>query len=163
MNVMSCIETRIANKRDFLRLAEIDRLAWVDNSNSEFIPDGEHIWRLWVEYSRVFVVEIDGRIIGASIMFISDDHDLLYLLHKMFVNKEYRGIGCGKLMFNEIAQCLDKCQKACMFTTDPENKGMQILSSQFGFAKARFEKSYYRDNEDRLIMMRYPRKEVDRL
>ena len=33
-----------AETRDFLEIAKLDREAWAQNRNSEYIPDGEHVW-----------------------------------------------------------------------------------------------------------------------
>ena len=55
------ITIRKSKISDFLEISELDRQAWRDNRNSDFIPDGEHVWRLWVEYSTVFVAEYNKK------------------------------------------------------------------------------------------------------
>ncbi|MGI9227600.1 MAG: hypothetical protein ACR2PU_02295 [Gammaproteobacteria bacterium] len=49
------IEVRWASIKDFLEIAELDRVSWQHNRNWEFIPDGEHVWRHWVEHAYVCV------------------------------------------------------------------------------------------------------------
>ena len=47
---------RRAEPRDFLEIAALDRVVWT-GEHDRFIPDGEHVWRVWCEYARVVVAE----------------------------------------------------------------------------------------------------------
>ena len=58
-----------ARTADFLSVAEIDRNAWKHSRNGESIPDGEHVWRLWVEHALVFVARQAEEVTGAVIAF----------------------------------------------------------------------------------------------
>ncbi|HEX3033444.1 MAG TPA: hypothetical protein VHS59_14630 [Bacillota bacterium] len=75
---------RRAEIGDFLGLAELDRVGWGQNANSEFIPDGEHIWRFWVEYSSVFLAEAGGKPVGAAVLYRANQ-DSLFMFHKMVI------------------------------------------------------------------------------
>ena len=44
-----------AEPSEFLAIAHLDRLVWRNYPQSEFIPDGEHVWRVWCEYANVLV------------------------------------------------------------------------------------------------------------
>ena len=74
---------RQAEPNDFLAIAALDRVVWKDSANSEYIPDGEHVWRLWVEHALVYVAVEDEEVIGAALSFPSVSGD--YFLHKVFV------------------------------------------------------------------------------
>jgi phosphinothricin acetyltransferase len=54
---------------DFLYIAKLDREAWKQNRNPEFIPDGEHVWRVWVEHALVFCAKQNEKIIGGAVAF----------------------------------------------------------------------------------------------
>ncbi len=150
-------QIRKARIGDFLDVARLDRNSWQENRDSDYIPDGEHIWRLWIEYSTVFVALIDNRIIGASVMFKSDE-GCLFLLHKIFIEKEFRDKKIGHLFFSKITEFLDQCQGDCLLTTDPVNARMIHLCEKFGFLEKTFEPSFYRENEDRYILRRVNKK-----
>ena len=135
---------------DFLTISELDRQAWRDNRSSDFIPDGEHAWRLWVEYSTVFVAELgDKKIVGAALLFKANDCSL-YLFHKIFVDKKYRDQKIGNMFFQNIADFLDKEKADCLLTTDPVNSRMIHLCDKYGFTDKRLVEGYYRQDEDRL-------------
>jgi len=146
-------EIRKAEHRDFLEISHLDREAWRENRHSENIPDGEHIWRLWVEYSTVFVATDSDRIVGASIMFKADE-GCLYLLHKIFIVRELRNRKIGHLFFSKIGEFLDCARYDCLLTTDPVNERMVHLCQKFGFLEKTFVPSYYRKNEDRFVLRR---------
>jgi hypothetical protein len=46
-----------ARPEDFLHVAALDRIAWPVLPDT-FIPDGEHIWRVWCEHANVLVARI---------------------------------------------------------------------------------------------------------
>ena len=55
---------------DFLPIAELDRRAWKQNRTPGFIPDGEHVWRIWVEHALVFMARAkEHGIVGAIVAF----------------------------------------------------------------------------------------------
>ena len=58
-----------ATAADFLDVAALDRVAWAQNDQSEFIPDGEHVWRVWCELALVYVARRSGRLLGAILAF----------------------------------------------------------------------------------------------
>jgi [ribosomal protein S18]-alanine N-acetyltransferase len=149
---------RKAQPRDFLKLAEVDRVSWLDNKNSEYIPDGEHAWRLWCEYSTVFCCILNGEAIGGSLAFKADNENV-FAIHKIFVLKKYRNKGYGyelmKLTLNEIQNY--NC--SAFLTVDPANENAIKLYEKMGFHRHHLVKGYYRDNEDRYIMMIDPTEE----
>ena len=84
----------------------LDRLAWLESFKGEFIPDGEHAWRLWVEYALTFVAVEDGQIIGASLAFPCNYGE--YAVHKLFVAKEHRGKGLGTELMSILLVAIDE-------------------------------------------------------
>ena len=144
---------RKAEISDFLSVAELDRRAWKDNRNSDFIPDGEHVWRLWMEYSTVFVAEIHKKIVGVALLFKANNCSL-YLFHKIFIDKNYRDKKIGNMLFKNIADFLDNEKADCLLTTDPVNSRMIHLCEKYGFNEKQLVKSYYRQDEDRLVIRR---------
>lgn len=150
---MTMYHIQKAEIKDFLEIAELDRTVWSDNRNSFFIPDGEHIWRIWVEYSLVFKACIDDKIVGATVAFLIKN-DKLYFLHKMFVQKEYRDKKVGSMMFEKLCHQLDSENAGCLLTVDPTNKRMLKLCRLHNFSEKNYIKSYYRDNEDRFLIGR---------
>ena len=54
------MEITRAKAGEFLEIAALDREAWKQNRNSEFIPDGEHVWRGTVKLFAVWDLPLDA-------------------------------------------------------------------------------------------------------
>ena len=76
----------------------MDGIAW-GGPNDTFIPDGEHVWRVWCEYATVLVArssegdsttDSDG-LAGALVMFPTTGGQ--NFLHKVMVDPRSRGRG----------------------------------------------------------------------
>ncbi len=145
---------RDAEIDDFLTIASLDRRVWKDNN---FIADGEHAWRLWVQYAKVFVAEEDKKIIGVCLLFKSYKSSL-YILHKIFIDKKYRNKKIGNNFFKKAIEFLDDEECDCLLTTNPINFKMIHLCEKYGFNKKNLIKGYYRDTEDRLVIERIYRR-----
>ncbi len=145
------IEYRKVLPNDFLQISEIDRLSWKENENSEFIPDGEHAWRLWCEYAVVFGCFKDDRIIGAALTFKSEFEEL-YAIHKIFVLNEHRGEGHGSALMEMTLDYINEKKSRAFLTVDPQNKNAIALYTKMGFTQKKLVKGYYRNYEDRFIM-----------
>jgi len=140
--------------RDFLSVAALDRAAWGDNRNATFIPDGEHAWRLWVEFALVFCARnAEDEIVGAVLAFPCLDPNT-YCLHKVFVEAAARGQGIGGRLFDALFEELDSRGVDCFLTVDPENESAIRLYGNWGFTERRFVKGFYREEEDRLVLTR---------
>ena len=50
---MSCT-IEAATDRDYLHVAALDRISW-PTAPDLFIPDGEHIWRIWCDLATLLV------------------------------------------------------------------------------------------------------------
>jgi [ribosomal protein S18]-alanine N-acetyltransferase len=96
---------RRATPDDLLDVAALDRSAWSRNAESEFIPDGEHAWRIWIEDSLVLVAEGDDMIIGCALAFAGLDGTIC--LHKIFVRDNQRGHGVGRELLAEVSRFCD--------------------------------------------------------
>jgi ribosomal protein S18 acetylase RimI-like enzyme len=147
-------EIRLAQADEFLDVAALDRIAW-PTMNDTFIPDGEHIWRVWCDYANLIVAEIQDReplsethlIAGALVMFPTKQHE--QVLHKIMVHPICRGKGIGKALMKEA---LEGARVPVLLTVDPENKPAVQLYEGFGFRVRERIDGYYRPHEDRLIM-----------
>lgn len=142
-----------AKTRDFLEIAKLDREAWAQNRNSEYIPDGEHVWRLWTEHALVFCAWERETLIGAVLAFPTRT-DRLYCLHKVFVDHPHRGKGIGSALFDAILAACDQIGVDCFLTVDPENESAISLYEKWGFSEKNFVKGYYRAAEDRYVLTR---------
>lgn len=142
-----------ATPRDFIAIAALDRVAWRRNANAEFVPDGEHAWRIWCEHALVFVVkDAAGNMAGALLAFPSIQG--LYCLHKIMVDERFRGKGIGSQLFDALLAELDVARQDCFLTVDPANENAIKLYQRHGFAPEKLVKGFYRDEEDRIVMVR---------
>lgn len=141
-----------ATVAEFLAIAELDREAWKLNRNSEFIPDGEHVWRLWVEHALVFLAKEANVIIGAILAFPCISKK--WCVHKVFVRQDKRDLGIGTKLFDELLKEIDKIGVDCFLTVDPINDSAIRLYEKWGFTEREFVKGYYRPNEDRFVLTR---------
>lgn len=141
-----------ATVSDFLAIAELDREAWKLNRSPEFIPDGEHVWRVWVEHALVFLAKENNVVIGAILAFpcISEK----WCVHKVFIRQDKRGLGIGTKLFDELLREIDKIGADCFLTVDPINSNAIKLYEKWGFTEREFVKGYYRPNEDRFVLTR---------
>lgn len=151
------LEIVAARDRDFLAVAGLDRRAWADNRHSEFIPDGEHAWRLWVDGAHVFVARRDGVVIGAILAFPVLGGALC--VHKVMVDQAHRGTGIGTRLFEALLAEIDRGGGAdCFLTVDPANAAALRLYEKWGFTERRFVAGYYREHEDRFVLTRPARR-----
>ena len=142
-----------AQGRDFLGIAELDRSAWLDNRNPEFIPDGEHVWRVWVDGAYVYIARDHTEIVGAILAFPTRAGTLC--VHKVIVDKQYRGRGIGTKLFQILLADVDSgANAACYLTVDPANAAALKLYEKWGFTEKQYVAGYYRENEDRYVLTR---------
>jgi GNAT superfamily N-acetyltransferase len=144
-----------AEIKDFSAIAKLDREAWKLNRNSQFIPDGEHVWRLWVEHGLVYVAKTSTQIEGAILAFpcISG----IWCVHKVFVLPQLRGKGVGTKLFEILLTETDKMKVKCFLTVDPSNTAALKLYEKWGFTEKVFVQGYYQLNEDRYVLTRSPK------
>ena len=152
---MSCtIET--ASDRDYLHVAALDRISW-PVAPDLFIPDGEHIWRIWCDMATLLVarrpgdsdpLSESGDIAGALVMFPTNASELC--LHKIMVHPECRGSGIGTQL---MRAGLARANMPVLLTVDPSNNAAVTLYQNFGFDVREQIDGYYRPHEHRLIMV----------
>ena len=154
---MSHIKIQPANALDFIAIAALDRIAWKEGPESEFIPDGEHVWRVWTEHALTFIARDNyGDLIGVVLAFSTVRHG--YCLHKIMVVKKHRNQGiCAKLLTALLA-AIDSENASCFLTVSPANHDALKLYRQRGFTQEEFHVGYYRATEDRFLLTR-PRSE----
>lgn len=146
-----------ARTTDFLAVAALDRIAWPATPET-FIPDGEHVWRVWAEHATVLVARTTdevqlretGDICGAVVMFPSDTGETF--LHKIMVHPDCRGEGLGSAL---MQAALSRAETDVLLTVDPENAPAVQLYRNFGFDVRERVTGYYRPHEDRYVMV-YP-------
>lgn len=144
---------RQAKPEDFLQIAALDRIAWLD-TGEPFIADGEHAWRVWCEYGTVLLADATQgteTAAGAALMFPTNQQEIF--LHKIMVHPEWRGQGMGTALMNHALQLADR---PVLLTVNPENAAAVKLYENFGFQRHRYIKGYYRPHEHRLLMRYVP-------
>jgi [ribosomal protein S18]-alanine N-acetyltransferase len=146
-----------ANPGDFLRVAALDRRVWPHTPDT-FIPDGEHVWRIWCDFATLLVARLDdetttlqdtGDIAGALVMFPTKQRELC--LHKIMVHPYCRGMRIGSALMERALEIADA---PVLLTVDPNNTSAVALYRKFGFEVRDRIDGYYRPHEDRFIMVR---------
>ncbi len=152
-NPLSNLESNRAGSRDFLAIAALDRQAWKASAHADFIPDGEHVWRIWVDGALVYLARLNSEVVGAILAFPVIGGD--YCLHKVMVSPAYRGRGIGSCLFGALLAEVDRAGgKNCFLTVSPENIVALKLYEKWGFTKREFVAGYYREQEDRYVLTR---------
>ncbi|MHB9023633.1 MAG: GNAT family N-acetyltransferase [Armatimonadota bacterium] len=153
--ISGCI--RPAQPKDFLGIAALDRDVWT-GAHDRFIPDGEHVWRVWCEYARVWVAEAAElpsgpweHIAGAVLLFPTVGGELF--LHKVFVHPACAGRGLGTRL---LETALAEASVPVLLTVDPANARALALYRKLGFTTRADVRGYYRPQEDRLLLVRQP-------
>ena len=146
------MDIRRATESDFLAIAALDREAWQDNAHPEFIPDGEHVWRAWVEHAIVYCAYERETLGGAILAFPCVGG--YYWLHKIFVQSGHRGKGVASGLMRALLAEVDRLGKDILLTVDPQNEKALRLYESWGFTERRFVKGYYRECEDRYVLTR---------
>lgn len=146
------MKIRRAITHDFLSIAALDREAWKKGPEAEFIPDGEHAWRIWIEHGIVVCAEACSVVVGAVLAFPSTDNS--YCLHKVFVQEKFQGQGIGSKLFDSLLQEIDEIGVDVWLTVSPGNDAAVALYEKWGFTDRKFVKGYYRDTEDRYVLKR---------
>jgi len=143
--------------RDFLGIAALDRVVWT-GAHDQFIPDGEHVWRVWCEYALVMVAESAtlpagpwSPIAGAALTFPTVGGELF--LHKIFVHPACAGLGIGTALLQAM---LAEADAPVLLTVNPANARAQALYRKLGFTVRAEVQGYYRPEEDRLVMVWKP-------
>ncbi len=146
-------EIVLAEPRDFLWVAALDRIAWPVEPDV-FIPDGEHAWRLWCEHATVLVAKLSdrevpesGNVAGALLMFPTKQEETF--LHKIMVHPDCRGLGIGSAL---MRAGLSRATAKTLLTVNPQNHAAVKLYQNFGFEIRELVPGYYRPHEDRYIM-----------
>lgn len=144
-----------ARPNDFLKVAALDRCAWPERPET-FIPDGEHIWRVWCDHATLLVARNagdeplpdTGDIGGALVMFPTAGGESF--LHKIMVHPTCRGRGIGTVL---MRAALLAATSDVLLTVDPANEPALRLYENFGFRVRLRIDGYYRPHEDRCIMV----------
>lgn len=149
------LDLAAAQPADFLDIAALDRRAWRRNRSPEFIPDGEHVWRIWAEHALTFCARVDGVLVGAIVAFPCRSG--VYCLHKVFVDEAYRSRGVGGALLSRLLEQADALGVSLFLTVDPANEAARRLYRRLGFVEEALVQGYYRPHEDRYVMVRAPR------
>lgn len=142
-----------ATSRDFLAIAALDRVAWQNTRQGDFIPDGEHVWRVWCEHALTFVCrDSTGVVLGVVVAFPCTNQS--FCLHKAMVARSHQGQGIAARLFEVLLAELDRRQADCFLTVSPDNSRALGLYRRYGFTEETFVSGYYRPKEDRLVLTR---------
>ncbi len=146
------VEIERAAPADFAAIAALDRAAWRHDRAGQFIPDGEHVWRIWCEHALAFVARLDAAVVAAAVAFPCADGR--WCLHKIMVAEPHRGRGIARRLLGAVVEELDRRGAEAFLTVDPTNERALALYGGFGFTGRRFVAGYYRHCEDRLVLTR---------
>ena len=137
---------------DFLPIAEMDRTAWKQSRKGEVIPDGEHVWRIWVEHALMFAARQGEKVVGAVVAFPCVSG--ICFVHKVFVDAVSRRSGIGTRLLHALLDETDRMQVDCFMTVDPRNEALINLYTSLGFSEKEFVRGFYRPDEDRYVLTR---------
>jgi ribosomal protein S18 acetylase RimI-like enzyme len=157
----SSIET--ARTSDFLNIAALDRISW-ESSGSDFIPDGEHVWRVWCEHATVLVVRTfqnlpeSADIAGALVMFPTQQGQ--FFLHKIMVHPACRGAGLGTQLMDAGLQ---RATVPVLLTVNPENQAAVHVYEKLGYRVRELVQGYYRPHEHRYVMIHQGLSELENI
>ncbi len=143
----------LAAQADFLEIARLDRSAWGAHGHGLRVPDGDHAWRIWVEYAIVVCSRWGNRIIGVAVAFPCTQGDL-YCIHKIFVERERRGQGVGTRLMRRLLDELDVLGVDIILTVDPAHVAAVGFYRSFGFSIQGHFPDYYGTGEHRLLLLR---------
>src|SRR5262245_52629621 len=138
------IET--ARASDYLHVAALDRIAWPIMPDV-FIPDGEHIWRVWSDTATLLVARVidpathlreSGNIAGALVQFPTKHGELF--LHKIMVHPDCRGARIGTQL---MKAALTQADAPVLLTVDPDNLPAVQLYQQLGFTVRAHIRGFY--------------------
>jgi ribosomal protein S18 acetylase RimI-like enzyme len=146
------ISIRKADKADFLAIARLDRVVWDGYPSSRYIPDGEHVWRHWIEGAVVICALSEDKITGAGCAFPYTDGT--FCVHKIFVDKDYRNRKIGTRLLKTLVEVIDTFKQDAFLTVHPQNEAAIRLYTSMGFTEKEFIKGYYREHEDRFVLTR---------
>lgn len=142
-----------ALRDDFVGIADLDGRAWSESAHPERVPDGEHVWRIWVDDAFVFVAR-DGERVAGAIVALPSRHGTLFV-HKVMVDAAYRRRGIGSRLFELLLEHVDATvHAACYLTVDPTKEAEVRRYERLGFTEKRFVAGFYREDEDRYVMTR---------
>lgn len=142
-----------ARPEDFVGIAELDSRAWAESAHPDRVPDGEHVWRIWVDDAFVFVARDCDRVVGA-IVALPGRHGPLFV-HKVMVDAAYRRRGIGSRLFELLLEHVDATVgAACYLTVDPSRAAEVRRYERLGFTEKHLVAGFYREDEDRYVMTR---------
>jgi [ribosomal protein S18]-alanine N-acetyltransferase len=146
------MEIRRAGAEDFAAIHALDQEAWNESPGGELIPDGSHVWRVWVERALVFCAVENGTVLGAVLAFPCIDGSIW--LHKVFVSRDCRGRGVGGRLFDALFAEIDARRAVLRLTVDPANGAAVHLYEKKGFSEKELVPDYYGPGKDRYVMTR---------
>lgn len=156
----AAIAIETARHGDAATLAALDAVAWSDGAHPERIPDGEHVWRVWIDGAWVFVARERGALVGAIVAFPVLGGELF--VHKVMVAAEHRRRGIGTRLFTALLAAVDATSgAACFLTVDPAHADDVRRYEALGFTEKEYVAGFYRDDEDRYVMRRPSAMEPD--
>ena len=146
------ITIRPSNAADFLAVHQVDLHGWANIKETNYLPDGEHTWRIWCEHALCYVAITNDEVVGFILAFPTTT-DRLYCFHKIVVREDMRGKRVGGMLLRRLTEEMDTRKLRCFLTVAPYNAPAIALYSSLGFKKSEYVAGYYRANEDRHIMV----------
>jgi len=106
--------------------------------------------RQFVNDNEVFLIDVDGKIIG--IIAYQNKADQFYI-SEFIIGKEYQNKGCGKQALNLLLEKIGNSKSATL-RTHPENTPAIITYLKAGFKIKGWKENCYGDGEPRLILIK---------
>jgi ribosomal protein S18 acetylase RimI-like enzyme len=142
-----------ARSEDAEAIAALDAVAWSGGAHPERVPDGEHVWRIWLDGAFVLVARESGELVGAIVAFPVRSGELF--VHKLMVAGTHRRHGIGTRLFEALLDEIDAVSgAACFLTVDPSHADAVRRYEALGFTQKEYVSGFYRDDEDRWVMRR---------
>ncbi len=107
---------------------------------------------LYNDLSRYFIALVDQKRVGYIGSWLTvPNAEILNL----FVIEEFRGKGIGKRLVKEVLRvCLEEKIKMITLEVRVSNQRAITLYKELGFTKGAIRKTYYRDGEDAILMVK---------
>ena len=122
--------------------------------HGEFIPDGEHVWRIWVEHTLVYCTEEPGQ--SSALSWPSPAWTGASACTRCSSPHQHGDVGVASRLMEPLLAEMDRRNTAVFLTVDPANEKALRLYLKLGFTDRSALPEYYRATEDRLLLTRRP-------
>lgn len=134
---MQGIEIRVAKREELPKVVTLYNLMWVGKKPID-IKTGENIFdRMQKRSQAMYVVTLDGRVVGTFMVLIkADDDGLQCVVENVVVHPKYQRRGIGKQVMAFVTEkCKEEgCHRLVVSSSDKRESSAQFYESQ-GFER----------------------------